>query len=872
MLSRSTSFQMRAAVMISLLLCCVAIWNGASAAYIRPQATSSVRPDSAPTFSQWDSTRVLFQENSRPSSSTWGKLPFTSVRDLVALEGQVQLPEAVAIVSGSTTGTHVFTIRATSAAQRKLPRASAPIVEPTLDVEERNVPSLLANALAENHGLVAVRSVAASDGVIISTPVHVFWTDSKLTAILSEATVPQCSAADNLVGLVASANGDDVWMACSTTTNISIVIRINCRGCAPVIMSGFVGQVTSLAMDAITGDVAVATTLAIYRFRSDATTVSDHTAHLLVGGSVDDTPTAVAFASAQTGSSTGGDVWIGNAFCVNVWRSDMQADRISGLQGLPRGNVTNVQWYTGAEESVLWLAHSGAFPAVTLFRPNATGDTDVWRHYAGDRWLPGGRVVDVAPTTSDGAHHGLWVATTQGIALLSEHGTTYADKARVLDRWIPQLDRYGWVAQSYLPAYGNLSNIIRTDGDNDGLWTSMLMSAYAWEFNATGSAEARKNAWAHFRAVEFLHNVTGTHGGFFARTAVKCGETHQGGDGTICPSGSPNTCGWVNSSACYAGVDEHDSDCCWTWKRDTSSDEVAGHIFGLRVLYDALATTAAERRAIARPLCATANYLVDHGLDFIDPITHKKTTWGHFSPEQLNSVPGHPEERGGNSLSILATLAAAHEMCTHDANHTRFAATFVELVTEHRYDVNLVNTLNTAPGGVAFFDFRLQFMTYMVLWWSTQGLAALPGKFPPGVPERFVHNLRRGLQRYWNAPAPVVDARSQGLGTWHMMYSLYNPGGDTDGDPWWQLRRYPVDMVQWPFHNSDRLDVYPLIRDFLEVQQQAVRHPLPADEAFGTDFMTEAAAGSVDGGNGIYVATPTPWLLEYWMARAYRFL
>lgn len=80
-------------------------------------------------------------------------------------------------------------------------------------------------------------------------------------------------------------------------------------------------------------------TAAIYRVPSDATAVSDHTPHLLVGGSVDAAPTALAFA--------GGDVWVGHAYCLNVWRADMQADRISGLQGLPRGNVTHVRWHTG---------------------------------------------------------------------------------------------------------------------------------------------------------------------------------------------------------------------------------------------------------------------------------------------------------------------------------------------------------------------------------------------------------------------------------------------------------------------------------------------------------------------------------------------
>lgn len=37
---------------------------------------------------------------------------------------------------------------------------------------------------------------------------------------------------------------------------------------------------------------------------------------------------------------------------------------------------------------VLWLAHAGEVPAVSLFDPHAADAADRWRHYADDRWLP----------------------------------------------------------------------------------------------------------------------------------------------------------------------------------------------------------------------------------------------------------------------------------------------------------------------------------------------------------------------------------------------------------------------------------------------------------------------------------------------------
>ena len=105
------------------------------------------------------------------------------------------------------------------------------------------------------------------------------------------------------------------------------------------------------------------------------------------------------------------------------------------------------------------------------------------------------------------------------------------------ERWAGQLlDGQGWAS------------------DNDGLWTGMLLMAQSYRFAVTRDATARAEAWrsvrhhkptthpqpqrskgarVQVRALEFLHNVTGTPG-FSARSAVKCGDSHGGGDSTPC--------------------------------------------------------------------------------------------------------------------------------------------------------------------------------------------------------------------------------------------------------------------------------------------------------------------------------------------------
>lgn len=73
-----------------------------------------------------------------------------------------------------------------------------------------------------------------------------------------------------------------------------------------------------------------------------------------------------------------------------------------------------------------------------------------------------------------------------------------------------------------------------TDGDNDGSNTAYYMASQIFRYRVTNSSEAHANSWRAFSALEFLHNVTrpfSKQPGFIARTAVRCGEAHQGPSG-----------------------------------------------------------------------------------------------------------------------------------------------------------------------------------------------------------------------------------------------------------------------------------------------------------------------------------------------------
>ena len=67
-----------------------------------------------------------------------------------------------------------------------------------------------------------------------------------------------------------------------------------------------------------------------------------------------------------------------------------------------------------------------------------------------------------------------------------------------------------------------------------------------------------------------------------------------------------------------------------------------------------------------------------------------------------------------NSTSIPRPKHAAKADAT-STPRGRFGVAFAGLVRDHRYDLNTIGSLLTSPQALAFFDFRLAFMSYHML-------------------------------------------------------------------------------------------------------------------------------------------------------------
>jgi hypothetical protein len=141
-------------------------------------------------------------------------------------------------------------------------------------------------------------------------------------------------------------------------------------------------------------------------------------------------------------------------------------------------------------------------------------------------------------------------------------------------------------------------------------------------------------------------------------------------------------------------------------------------------------------------------------------------------------------------------------------------------------------------------------------------------------------NIKTSINRYWSSGTAAEGLNGQTSKILLMDVVQQLVTADTTSaltDPEWQLRRFPLDLVDWPTLNSDRRDIV-LDNDFLLCCNQSVitAGVLPADEAISagsSDFLTEGSGMSVDGassGGGHQLFGPNPWLLSYWLARYYK--
>ncbi|HLV79486.1 MAG TPA: hypothetical protein VKT32_04360 [Chthonomonadaceae bacterium] len=515
-----------------------------------------------------------------------------------------------------------------------------------------------------------------------------------------------------------------------------------------------------------------------------------------------------------------GHVWLGTN--VGIFATD-GADWWNPMDrrnGLPWEEVT-----------CLALARNGDIWAGTTDGVCCCTAGGTWEYYRGPRWLPGNAVNAIAAAPDGSA----WVATDGGVAHLYAAPMTLAKKAAHYEEiTAARHNRYGFVTGSILKKPGDVNGgVLYEASDNDGLWTSLYVAAEAFRYAATHDPQARALAKKSMWAMRDLMRFSGMPG-YPARAIFRKGEEVDGYD----PNETVRVPGETDKIWYVSPVDPN-----VMCKQDTSSDETDGHYFAYSVFYDLVADDA-EKAAIRENVRALTDNILNHDLTLVGP-TGRKTLWGVWAPRYLNDDPDRWEDRGLNSLEILAYLKIAAHIC----GDPKYTAKYNELIERQHYLLNTVAQKVEEPWyNVNYSDDEMAYMMYYALMRLEQD---------PDTRRVLAQSLERSWKFAQPERSPFFD----------FVY------GEATGRPCdvegavATLQEWPWELIDWRCDNSHRLDITLRQAAWEGGIKVEATTALPMSERqlmrwngnpYEVSGGSETGADEEDG---------SAWLLPYWLGR-----
>jgi hypothetical protein len=298
------------------------------------------------------------------------------------------------------------------------------------------------------------------------------------------------------------------------------------------------------------------------------------------------------------------------------------------------------------------------------------------------------------------------------------------------------------------------------------------------------------------------------------------------------------------------------------WKNTTSSDEYAGHFFGMPLFYDLCAKSEGERAEIRKRVRLAMDYIIA-GKELLIGLNGDPTMFGrwqnlgaasdgldactakyHYDIETcVDSYYG-----GGwlNSLEILGHLLATWHM----TGDKKYYDEYERLYTKERYGkmipVRADTWTVTNPQFVNHSDHELAMLAYYTL------LRYEPNPDRRQIVEKSILDFY-GYVRAENNPWEVATIASA-------IDKDVNLAGAIE-----TLKEIPLDMREMLYNNSHRLDV-----DLLGVNngREGIMFArlLPYDEIRTSKWNSNPFEVN-GGGSPRSVLSPTPYLISYWMMR-----
>ena len=521
----------------------------------------------------------------------------------------------------------------------------------------------------------------------------------------------------------------------------------------------------------------------------------------------------------------------------------------SDIGRLPFANITTLSVsHSTSTDTRVWL---GSIRGMMRFNSNDT-DMNAWRVFNSARYMPNRNsfvnVVSLAVFGSTAVG-----VTNQGLAILRFEMWTLEEKARHFQDFFNQTnrhDKYGLVSVCSMSSWGDSRTCVKKPDDNDGLWTSLYLSSQIFRYKVTQDATVKAAAWTHFETLELLNKVTGIPG-YPARSFAKRTDF-------------PPDPKWYLSPT-YPTLQ---------FKDDTSSDEVVGHEFVYPLVHDVLASNEEERQRAYILLVNITNYILAHdwylvGMD--------NTTRGVWNPIAINNDIGYVDERGVGSLEILTILLQTY---VHSGDERFLNATKLLIETYH-YDVNIINLRMLAVCEIMSANDWLGYLSYFSLVHAMNTLiSTIQNERLHLIIDNLLEYMLIGLELAHTYKqmdkSPFYNliycyASGQVNQTRHLFNRIhgFSPKFDCNSlvkDAIWYMQRWPLELINWPQFNSDRLDIQQNVPAECGMKGTLYSLRMLSPDERATD-ITNFNVYDLDGGDGFLEADPTPFLFSYWGMR-----
>ncbi len=491
-------------------------------------------------------------------------------------------------------------------------------------------------------------------------------------------------------------------------------------------------------------------------------------------------------------------------------------------QKLPWTEITSVE---NINEELWFGSTKGAF------KLREDGKYD---YYASKRWLVDDEVVAIA----EGPNKSILITTKTGLSQINFVSMTLAEKAAYFQK-IQRLRhiRYGLTANLELKIPGDLTSGYYHDTDNDGLWTSMYLAGELYRYAVTKDEDAKQNAYEAFEAMERLTAITPMHGfpaRSFERDGYEVGLHANGFSGE-----------WYKKHVAENGrIWRLTDDEKWRWKSTTSSDETCGHFY-VHALFAELAPDQEWKDRAIHQIKIQMDHIMDNNWYLVD-WNGEPTAWGKWNPKYVNSFPINVGDRRLNSTLILSFLQTTYHF-TKDEKYKKAA---LKLIKRYGYDEN-ANRPATTIGFVEGQDLSDR--------WNHSDDEMYFLTIPSFVNYSFTEEQRKNhfeaVKSHWDIE------RSEKNPLWNYLFALTGGENIDSEESAWNLREFPMDLIDWKIDNSHRKDLTKIEPNF---RSQTYSEVLPGDERV---LHKHNGAYRNNGGNATQEYAPYIYLLPYWAGR-----